>query len=187
MKTGGRARSALGFGSSESRGRCFSQRWNCSRRRWCRSHVDLEVGAACWFADVKAVHGDVKALLDADVLSRSAAGAIEFPFESVKVEFMLRADKRAPLPGEVAVPTGSTQVGKQTTGDAGRTARRNCCPTSQRFYAARKRRPTPLAFTDRKDFQREIVRTRRAPSVVHEPARNARGAAVTLSNRDPDG
>ena len=41
--------------------------------------------------DVKAVHGDVKALLDAGVLSRNAAGAIEFPFESVKVEFMLRA------------------------------------------------------------------------------------------------
>jgi predicted transcriptional regulator len=41
--------------------------------------------------DVKAVHGDVKALLDAGVLSRSVAGAIEFPFESVKVEFMLRA------------------------------------------------------------------------------------------------
>jgi predicted transcriptional regulator len=41
--------------------------------------------------DVKAVHGDVKALLDAGVLSRNAIGAIEFPFESVKVEFMLRA------------------------------------------------------------------------------------------------
>lgn len=41
--------------------------------------------------DVKAVHGDARALLDADVLSRNAAGAIEFPFESVKVEFMLRA------------------------------------------------------------------------------------------------
>jgi len=28
--------------------------------------------------DVKAVHGDVKALLDAGVLGRNAAGAIEF-------------------------------------------------------------------------------------------------------------
>jgi hypothetical protein len=37
------------------------------------------------------VHGDVTALLDAGVLSRSAEGGIEFPFEAVKVEFMLQA------------------------------------------------------------------------------------------------
>ena len=41
--------------------------------------------------DVKAVHGDVTALLSAGVLHRTPSGAIEFPFESVKVEFMLRA------------------------------------------------------------------------------------------------
>lgn len=41
--------------------------------------------------DVKAVHGDVKALLDAGVLSRAANGGIEFPFEAVKVEFVLEA------------------------------------------------------------------------------------------------
>lgn len=40
--------------------------------------------------DVKAVHGDVMALLEAGVLSRSDEG-IEFPFEAVKVEFMLQA------------------------------------------------------------------------------------------------
>ena len=41
--------------------------------------------------DVKAVHGDIKALLDAGVLSRTADGGVEFPFEAVKVEFMLEA------------------------------------------------------------------------------------------------
>lgn len=41
--------------------------------------------------DVKAVHGDVSALLDAGVLDRTASGAVEFPFDSVKVEFLLRA------------------------------------------------------------------------------------------------
>jgi predicted transcriptional regulator len=41
--------------------------------------------------DVKAVHGDVTALLDAGVLSRAEDGRIEFPFDSVKVEFLLRA------------------------------------------------------------------------------------------------
>ena len=41
--------------------------------------------------DVKAVHGDVTALLDAGVLNRTADGRIEFPFDAVKVEFLLRA------------------------------------------------------------------------------------------------
>lgn len=41
--------------------------------------------------DVKAVHGDIVALLDAGVLSRSADGGIVFPFDAVKVEFMLEA------------------------------------------------------------------------------------------------
>jgi predicted transcriptional regulator len=38
--------------------------------------------------DVKAVHGDVGALLVAGVLDRTAQGQIEFPFDSVKVKFM---------------------------------------------------------------------------------------------------
>lgn len=36
--------------------------------------------------DVKAVHGDVMALLDAGVLDRAEGGGIVFPFEAVKVE-----------------------------------------------------------------------------------------------------
>jgi hypothetical protein len=40
---------------------------------------------------VKAVHGDVTALLNAGVLTRAADGGIEFPFGAVKVEFILRA------------------------------------------------------------------------------------------------
>ena len=41
--------------------------------------------------DVKAVCGDVTALLNAGVLERDETGAIVFPFDSVKVEFLLRA------------------------------------------------------------------------------------------------
>ena len=40
---------------------------------------------------VKAVHRDATALLNAGVLIRTADGAIEFPYEAVKVEFMLEA------------------------------------------------------------------------------------------------
>jgi predicted transcriptional regulator len=41
--------------------------------------------------DAKAVHGDVTALLRAGVLTRTPEGRIEFPFDAVKVEFLLRA------------------------------------------------------------------------------------------------
>lgn len=41
--------------------------------------------------DVKAVHGDITALLDAGVLVRTAQGKVEFPFDAVRVEFLLQA------------------------------------------------------------------------------------------------
>ena len=41
--------------------------------------------------DVKAVHSDVTALLFAGVLDRTDLGQIEFPYEAVKVEFLLEA------------------------------------------------------------------------------------------------
>jgi len=41
--------------------------------------------------DVKAVHGDVHALLDAGILQKTEEGRIEFPFDAVRVNFMLRA------------------------------------------------------------------------------------------------
>lgn len=41
--------------------------------------------------DVKDVHGDVMVLLNAGVLERTTDGRVEFPFEAVKVEFMLQA------------------------------------------------------------------------------------------------
>jgi predicted transcriptional regulator len=41
--------------------------------------------------DVKAVHGDVHALLTAGVLRKNADGKIEFPFDAVHVDFVLKA------------------------------------------------------------------------------------------------
>jgi len=41
--------------------------------------------------DVKAVHGDVHALLDAGLLERTEGGQIVFPFDAVRVEFTLHA------------------------------------------------------------------------------------------------
>ena len=41
--------------------------------------------------DVKAVHGDVTALLKAGILDRTDNGRIVFSYEAVKVEFLLHA------------------------------------------------------------------------------------------------
>jgi predicted transcriptional regulator len=40
--------------------------------------------------DVKAVHSDVTALLSAGVLDRAEGGGIVFPYDAVKVEFLLQ-------------------------------------------------------------------------------------------------
>ena len=41
--------------------------------------------------DVKRVHGDVHALLGAGILRKTKDGKIEFPFDTVRVEFELKA------------------------------------------------------------------------------------------------
>lgn len=41
--------------------------------------------------DVKAVHGDVHALLAAGVLRKNVDGKIQFPFDAVHVDFVLKA------------------------------------------------------------------------------------------------
>lgn len=40
--------------------------------------------------DVKAVHGDVHALLNAGILQKTDAGQIVFPFDALHVDFMLK-------------------------------------------------------------------------------------------------
>jgi len=41
--------------------------------------------------DVKAVHGDVHALLSTGILQRTQGGRIEFPFDALHVDFILQA------------------------------------------------------------------------------------------------
>jgi predicted transcriptional regulator len=41
--------------------------------------------------DVKAVHGDVQALLKAGILQKTETGQIVFPYDAVHVDFMLQA------------------------------------------------------------------------------------------------
>ncbi len=68
-----------------------AKRWELLKALCGAGPVSIREAARRVKRDVKAVHGDVTALLNAGVLDRAEAGGIVFPFEAVKVEFMLEA------------------------------------------------------------------------------------------------
>jgi len=68
-----------------------AKRWELLKALCGAGPVSIREAARRVNRDVKAVHGDVTALLSAGVLIRTDSGEIEFPFEAVKVEFLLQA------------------------------------------------------------------------------------------------
>jgi predicted transcriptional regulator len=68
-----------------------AKRWELLKALTGAGPVSIREAARRVGRDVKAVHSDVTALLTAGVLSRGESGRIEFPFEAVKVEFLLQA------------------------------------------------------------------------------------------------
>ena len=68
-----------------------ARRWELLKSLCGAGPVSIREAARRVCRDVKTVHGDVTALLDAGVIDRTASGAIEFPYEAVKVEFLLHA------------------------------------------------------------------------------------------------
>ena len=68
-----------------------AKRWDIMKAMTGHGEMTIREVARQVNRDVKAVHGDVTALLEAGVLSRTQGGRIEFPYDAVKVEFMLQA------------------------------------------------------------------------------------------------
>jgi predicted transcriptional regulator len=68
-----------------------SKRWELLKVLCGAGPVSIREAARRVGRDVKAVHGDVTAMLTAGLIDRTKDGAIEFPFETVKVEFTLQA------------------------------------------------------------------------------------------------
>jgi len=68
-----------------------AKRWELIKVLCGAGPVSIREAARRVGRDVKAVHGDVTALLDAGILDRTANGRIVFPYEAVKVEFLLHA------------------------------------------------------------------------------------------------
>jgi predicted transcriptional regulator len=82
----------IGFASPEVLWKVLSaKRWELLKALCGAGPMSIREAARRVNRDVKAVHGDVTALLSAGVLDRAEGGGIVFPYEAVKVEFMLQA------------------------------------------------------------------------------------------------
>ena len=93
MKTGrGEREARIAFATPELLWQVLTaKRWELLKALCGTGPVSIREAARRVERDVKAVHADVKALLDAGLLSRAADGRIEFPFQAIKVEFVLQA------------------------------------------------------------------------------------------------
>jgi predicted transcriptional regulator len=92
-KTGKSQKSAhISFASPELLWRVLTEkRWELLKTLCGAGSVSIREAARRVGRDVKAVHGDVTALLNAGILIRTDDRRIVFPFEAVKVEFLLHA------------------------------------------------------------------------------------------------
>ncbi len=68
-----------------------AKRWELLKTLCGAGAISIREAARRVERDVKAVHGDVTALLKAGILERTESGGIVFPFDAVQVEFTLRA------------------------------------------------------------------------------------------------
>jgi predicted transcriptional regulator len=68
-----------------------AKRWELLKALCGAGPVTVREAARRVRRDVKGVHGDLTALLAAGVLDRTESGQVEFPYEAIKVEFLLQA------------------------------------------------------------------------------------------------
>lgn len=92
-KSGRPQRSArISFASPELLWKVLTaKRWELLKAMCGAGPMSIREAARRVDRDVKAVHADVCALLLAGVIDRTDSGQVEFPYEAVKVEFLLEA------------------------------------------------------------------------------------------------
>lgn len=82
----------LSFSTPELLWRVLTEkRWELLKTLCGAGPVSIRKAARRAGRDVKAIHGDVTALLNAGVLDRTDDGLVVLPYEAVKVEFLLQA------------------------------------------------------------------------------------------------
>ncbi|MCC7048980.1 MAG: transcriptional regulator [Alphaproteobacteria bacterium] len=90
---GGKRQGArISFHSAELLWRVLNvKRWELLKVMTGQGDMTIREAARRVGRDVKAVHGDVHALLAAGILDKTDDGKILFPFDAVRVEFVLKA------------------------------------------------------------------------------------------------
>jgi predicted transcriptional regulator len=68
-----------------------AKRWDLLKAMTGQGAMSMREAARRVGRDVKTVHGDIHALLDAGILDRAADGRISFPYDAVHVDFTLTA------------------------------------------------------------------------------------------------
>ena len=68
-----------------------AKRWELLRTMTGAGPLSIREAARRVDRDVKGVHGDVHALLNAGILQKTEDGSIIFPFDAVRVDIMLHA------------------------------------------------------------------------------------------------
>lgn len=82
----------ISFGSPELLWKVLTaKRWELLKALCGVGSVSIREAARRVERDVKSVHGDVIVLIKAGLLNRTKSGGIEFPYEAIKVEFLLQA------------------------------------------------------------------------------------------------
>ncbi|MGH6970169.1 MAG: transcriptional regulator [Caulobacteraceae bacterium] len=83
-------RAHISFASAELLWRVLTpKRWVLLKAMTGQGGMSIREAARRVGRDVKAVHGDVHALLDAGVLDRTDEGLVIFPYDAVHVDFTL--------------------------------------------------------------------------------------------------
>jgi predicted transcriptional regulator len=92
-KTGKPEKSArISFASPELLWKVLTaKRWELLKAMCGAGPMSIREAARRVGRDVKAVHSDITALLNAGVLDRVEDGRVVFPYDAVKVEFLLHA------------------------------------------------------------------------------------------------
>jgi predicted transcriptional regulator len=89
---GKKQQARISFASPELLWRVLTaKRWELLKAMAGQGPMTIRAAARRVDRDVKAVHGDVRALLDAGLLDRGEDGRIVFRFNAVHVDFTLRA------------------------------------------------------------------------------------------------
>ncbi|MCL4744271.1 MAG: DNA-binding protein [Burkholderiaceae bacterium] len=82
----------IAFATPELLWKVFTaKRWELLKTLCSAGPISIREAARRVDRDVKAVHSDITALLSAGIVNRTEEGRVEFPYEAVKVEFLLHA------------------------------------------------------------------------------------------------